>query len=261
MPFASVNGIRLHYRIDRAARADAPWLVFSNSLGADLSMWAPQVGALVQHFNLLRYDTRGHGHSEAPAGSYTLEQLTGDVLGLLDHIGAERAHFCGVSMGGLTGAALAARHSARIGRVVLANTAAKIGSPEVWAPRAAKARSEGMAVLADAVLQRWFTPAFFAREPRLIDVIRDVFVHTDQNGYAANCDALNAADLRDEVSRIAVPTLVVTGAHDQSTPAGQGRALAAAIAGSKHVEFDCAHISNIECADDFSRALIDFLTA
>ncbi|AOK31243.1 MULTISPECIES: 3-oxoadipate enol-lactonase [Burkholderia] len=261
MPFASVNGIRLHYRIDRAARADAPWLVFSNSLGADLSMWAPQIGALAQHFNLLRYDTRGHGHSEAPAGSYTLEQLTGDVLGLLDHIGVERAHFCGVSMGGLTGAALAARHSARIGRVVLANTAAKIGSPEVWAPRAAKARGEGMAALADAVLQRWFTPAFFAREPRLIDVIRDVFVHTDQNGYAANCDALNAADLRDEVSRIAVPTLVVTGAHDQSTPAGQGRALAAAIAGSKHVEFDCAHISNIECADDFSRALIGFLTA
>ncbi|CAJ9729598.1 3-oxoadipate enol-lactonase [Burkholderia pseudomallei] len=261
MPFASVDGVRLHYRIDRAARADAPWLVFSNSLGADLSMWAPQIGPMTAHFNLLRYDTRGHGHSDALAGSYTIEQLAGDVIGLLDHVGVARAHFCGISMGGLTGAALAARHAKRVDRVVLSNTSAKIGSPEIWAPRARKARAEGMAALADAVLPRWFTAAFFEREPRLIDVIRDTFNHTDKDGYAANCDALNAADLRDEAKGIAVPTLVVTGAHDLSTPPEQGRALAASIAGAKHVEFDCAHISNIECADGFNRTLIDFLTA
>lgn len=100
MPFASVNGVKLHYRIDRAVNAEAPWLVFSNSLGADLSMWAAQVDALGAHFNLLRYDTRGHGHSEAPAGSYTIDQLAGDVVGLLDHLGIERAHFCGISMAG-----------------------------------------------------------------------------------------------------------------------------------------------------------------
>lgn len=98
MPFATVNGVKLHYRIDRAARADAPWLVFSNSLGADLQMWAPQIRPLTQHFNVLRYDTRGHGHSEAPAGSYTIDQLAGDVIGLLDHVGIERACFCGISM-------------------------------------------------------------------------------------------------------------------------------------------------------------------
>jgi 3-oxoadipate enol-lactonase len=143
MPFATVNGVKLHYRIDRAARADAPWLVFSNSLGADLQMWAPQIRPLTQHFNVLRYDTRGHGHSEAPAGSYTIDQLAGDVIGLLDHVGIERACFCGISMGSLTGAALAARFPARIVRAVLANTSAKIGSPEVWAPRAQKARAEG----------------------------------------------------------------------------------------------------------------------
>ncbi|WP_323123227.1 3-oxoadipate enol-lactonase [Burkholderia alba] len=261
MPFASVNGVQLHYRIDRAARADADWLIFSNSLGADLSMWAPQASVLTSHFNLLRYDTRGHGHSDAPAGAYTVDQLAGDVLGLMDHLDIARAHFCGISMGGLTGAALAARHASRIDRAVLANTAAKIGSPEVWAPRARKARAEGMTALADAVLPRWFTPAFFAREPRLVDVIRDVFNHTDQNGYAANCDALNAADLREEVKAIGLPVLVVTGAHDVSTPPDQGRALAEAMPGARHVEFDAAHISNIECADGFNRALLDFLTA
>jgi 3-oxoadipate enol-lactonase len=261
MSFAAINGVQLHYRIDRAARADADWLIFSNSLGADLTMWAAQIDALTPHLNVLRYDTRGHGHSDAPAGPYTIEQLTCDVLGLLDHLGIARAHFCGISMGGLTGAALAARHPERIGRAVLANTAAKIGSPEVWEPRAHKARTEGMAGLADAVLPRWFTPGFFAREPRLVEVIRDGFRHTDAHGYAANCDALNTADLRAEVAGIGRPVLVVTGAHDQSTPPDQGRALAQAIPGARHVEFDAAHISNLECADGFNRALLEFLTA
>ena len=164
-------------------------------------------------------------------------------------------------MGGLTGAALAARYPSRIVRDVLANTAAKIGSPEIWGPRAQKARTEGMAGLADAVLPRWFTNAFVEREPRLLDAIRDTFVHIDQNGYAANCDALNAADLREEVKQIALPVLVVTGTHDLSTPPDQGRAMAAAIPGARHVEFDVAHISNIECADDFNRALLEFLIA
>ena len=164
-------------------------------------------------------------------------------------------------MGGLTGAALAARFPSRIVRAVLANTAAKIGSPEVWTPRAHKARTEGMAALADAVLPRWFTDAFVQREPRLFDAIRDTFVHTDKDGYAANCDALNAADLREEVKGIALPVLVVTGAHDLSTPPDQGRALAAAIPGARHVEFDAAHISNIERTDEFNRALLEFLTA
>ncbi|ALK32369.1 3-oxoadipate enol-lactonase [Burkholderia plantarii] len=261
MPFASVNGVKLHYRIDRAASADAPWLVFSNSLGADLSMWAAQIAALRARFNLLRYDTRGHGHSDVPPGPYTIDQLAGDVIGLLDHLGIERAHFCGISMGGLTGAALAARHPRRLGRVVLANTGAKIGTPEVWEPRAAKARDEGMHALVDAVLPRWFKKEFFAAEPRLVDVVRDTFVHHDNHGYAANCEALNTADLREDVKGITLPVLVVTGAHDTSTPPELGRALAAAIPGARHVEFDAAHISNIECADGFNRALLDFLTA
>ncbi|MFL9891224.1 3-oxoadipate enol-lactonase [Paraburkholderia sp. RL17-381-BIF-C] len=260
MPYAAVNGTELHYRIDGDRHGNAPWIVLSNSLGADLSMWAPQVVALSKHFRVLRYDTRGHGHSEAPKGPYTIEQLTGDVLGLMDTLKIARANFCGLSMGGLTGVALAARHADRIERVVLCNTAARIGSPEVWVPRAAKARNEGMAALADAVLPRWFTADYIEREPVVLAMIRDVFTHTDKEGYASNCDAIDAADLRPEAPGIKVPALVISGTHDLAATPAQGRELAQAIAGARYVELDASHISNIEKADAFTKTVIDFLT-
>ncbi|MFM0293830.1 3-oxoadipate enol-lactonase [Burkholderia sp. WP9] len=260
MPYAAVNGTELHYRIDGDRHGNAPWIVLSNSLGADLSMWAPQVAALSKHFRVLRYDTRGHGHSEAPKGPYTIEQLTGDVLGLMDTLKIARANFCGLSMGGLTGVALAARHADRIERVVLCNTAARIGSPEVWVPRAAKARNEGMAALADAVLPRWFTADYIEREPVVLAMIRDVFTHTDKEGYASNCDAIDAADLRPEAPGIKVPALVISGTHDLAATPAQGRELAQAIAGARYVELDASHISNIEKADAFTKTVIDFLT-
>ncbi|MFM0312364.1 3-oxoadipate enol-lactonase [Paraburkholderia sp. RL17-383-BIF-A] len=260
MPYAAVNGTELHYRIDGDRHGNAPWIVLSNSLGADLSMWAPQVAALSKHFRVLRYDTRGHGHSEAPKGPYTIEQLTGDVLGLMDTLKIARANFCGLSMGGLTGVALAARHADRIERVVLCNTAARIGSPEVWVPRAAKARTEGMAALADAVLPRWFTADYIEREPVVLAMIRDVFTHTDKEGYASNCDAIDAADLRPEAPGIKVPALVISGTHDLAATPAQGRELAQAIAGARYVELDASHISNIEKADAFTKTVIDFLT-
>ncbi len=260
MPYAAVNGTELHYRIDGERHGNAPWIVLSNSLGADLSMWAPQVAALSKHFRVLRYDTRGHGHSEAPKGPYTIEQLTGDVLGLMDTLKIARANFCGLSMGGLTGVALAARHADRIERVVLCNTAARIGSPEVWVPRAVKARTEGMHALADAVLPRWFTADYMEREPVVLAMIRDVFVHTDKEGYASNCEAIDAADLRPEASGIKVPALVISGTHDLAATPAQGRELAQAIAGARYVELDASHISNIERADAFTKTVVDFLT-
>jgi 3-oxoadipate enol-lactonase len=259
MLYAAVNGIELHYRIDGDRHGSAPWLVLSNSLGSDMSMWTPQVAELAQHFRVLRYDTRGHGHSEAPKGPYTIEQLSGDVLGLLDTLKIARAHFCGVSMGGLTGIALAARHGNRIGRVVLANTAARIGSPEVWVARAARARNEGMLALSEGVLPRWFTADFIAREPLVLGFIRDVFVHTDKDGYAANCEAIDAADLRAEAPGIKVPALVISGTHDLAATPAQGRELAATIPGARYVELDASHISNIELADTFTRTVLDFL--
>ncbi|MFP3568188.1 3-oxoadipate enol-lactonase [Paraburkholderia sp. SIMBA_030] len=260
MPYAAVNGTELHYRIDGDRHGNAPWIVLSNSLGSDLSMWTPQVAALSKHFRVLRYDTRGHGHSEAPKGPYTIDQLSGDVLGLMDTLKIARANFCGISMGGLTGIALAARHANRLERVVLSNTAARIGSPEVWVPRAAAARTEGMLALADVVLPRWFTADFIEREPVVMAMIRDVFVHTDKEGYASNCDAIDAADLRPEAPGIKVPALVISGTHDLAATPEQGRALAAAIPGARYVELDAAHISNIEQVDAFTKTVLDFLT-
>ncbi|MGF6771700.1 3-oxoadipate enol-lactonase [Paraburkholderia sp. GAS199] len=260
MPYAAVNGTELHYRIDGDRHGNAPWIVLSNSLGSDLSMWTPQVAALAKHFRVLRYDTRGHGHSEAPKGPYTIEQLAGDVLGLMDTLKIARANFCGLSMGGLTGVALAARHGSRFERVVLCNTAARIGSPEVWVPRAAKARTEGMNALADAVLPRWFTAEYMQREPVVLAMIRDVFVHTDKEGYASNCEAIDATDLRPEAPGIKLPTLVISGTHDLAATPAQGRELAQSIPGARYVELDASHISNIEQVDAFTKTVLDFLT-
>jgi 3-oxoadipate enol-lactonase len=223
-------------------------------------MWAPQVEAFAAKYRVLRYDTRGHGHSDAPPGPYTIDQLTGDVIGLLDALGIGRAHYCGLSMGGLTGIALAARHPERFARVVLSNTAALIGSDAVWTPRAAKAREPGgMAALTDAVIARWFTADFAGREPLVLANIRDVFRHTSGDGYAANCEAIRDADLRAEAKTIKAPVLVITGTHDQSTAAAQGRELAGYVEGSRYVELDAAHLSNIEKAGDYTRYVLEFL--
>ncbi|CAB3791057.1 3-oxoadipate enol-lactonase [Pararobbsia alpina] len=259
MPYASVKGVDIHYRVDGPEDVDAPWLVLSNSLGSDLSMWAPQIAPFSARYRLLRYDTRGHGHSAAPAGSYTIEQLTGDVLGLFDELGIDRAHFCGISMGGLTGVALAARYPERIDRVVLANTAAKIGSDEVWLPRAERARNEGMSALAGAVLPRWFTPGFFEREALMFAQIRDVFVHTDGEGYASNCDAIRTADLRGETHNIRARALVIGGTHDLAATPAQGQELAASIRDARYVELDASHISNLERVEEFNHTVLDFL--
>lgn len=259
MPYAAVNGTKLYYRIDGATDSHAPWLVLSNSLGTDVSMWAPQVSAFAQHFRVLRYDTRGHGRSDAPKGPYTIGQLTGDVVGLLNHLEIGRAHFAGLSMGGLTGIGLGARYPARFERLVLCNTAAKIGSPQVWEPRAALVREKGMAALAPAVPARWFTPAFIEREPLVIAQMLDTISHTDAEGYASNCEAINATDLRDEVASIGAPTLVISGTHDLAATPAQGRELAESIAGARYVELDVSHISNVEAAQTFTDVVRDFL--
>ena len=261
MPYAAINGVKLYYRIDGDTQGEAPWLVLSNSLGSDVSMWVPQIAAFSRHFRVVRYDTRGHGRSDAPRGPYSIEQLCGDVMGLLDTLKITRAHFCGLSMGGLTGVALGARHGDRIDRLVLSNTAAKIGSSEVWRPRAARCRAEGLAVMADAILARWFTPAFIEREPLWMAQMRDVLVHTDAEGYAAHCEAIDAADLRKEMASIQAPTLVIAGAQDPAALPAQGRELAAAVRNGRYVELDASHLSNLECADLFTRTVLDFLQA
>jgi 3-oxoadipate enol-lactonase len=224
-------------------------------------MWAPQMPALLQHFRVLRHDARGHGHSDVTPGPYTIAQLGEDVLALMDYLKIDRAHFCGLSMGGMIGMWLGAHHAARIDRLVLCNTAAKIGTPDTWNPRIAKVDAEGMASVVDTVLDRWFTPGFRQRAPEQVGVVRDMLLNTAPAGYGANCAAVRDMDLRADIASIGVPTLVIAGTHDGSTPAADGRAVADAIPGARYVELDAAHLSNWEQSEQFTQALLGFLTA
>ena len=259
MSYLNNDGARIYYELE--GRDDAPVLVLSNSLGTTLDMWAPQMPALLQHFRVLRHDARGHGRSDVTPGPYTIAQLGGDVLALMDHLGIHRAHFCGLSMGGMIGMWLGTHHAGRLDRLVLCNTAAKIGSPDTWNPRIAKVEAEGMASVVDLVLERWFTEGFRQRSPQQVDVVRSMLLDTAPAGYSANCAAVRDMDQRNEIASISVPTLVIAGTHDGSTPAADGRAVADAIPGARYVELDAAHLSNWEQSEQFTQALLGFLTA
>ena len=256
--FTEVAGTKLHFSIDGAR--GAPVLVLSNSLGTDLAMWEPQMDALRPHFCVVRYDTRGHGQSEVPPGPYTIEQLGRDVLLLLDHVHAPRAYFCGVSMGGVTGQWLGIHAPERIEKLVLANTAAQIGSPDLWNQRIEKVNAGGVAAISQMVLARWFTPGFAAREKETMARMKAMMERQPAAGYAACCAAVRDMDLRESVPRIAAPTLVITGTHDVATPPADGAWLAQKIAGARLVELPASHLSNIEAASAFNAALTAFLT-
>ncbi|NEX62019.1 3-oxoadipate enol-lactonase [Noviherbaspirillum galbum] len=257
MPFLDLAGIRLHYDIE--GREGAPWLILSNSLGTTMDMWQPQLPALRERFRVLRYDTRGHGQSGIPAQDFAVEQLGRDVLALMDHLGIERAHFCGLSMGGMTGIWLGIHAGARIDRLVLCNTSAHIGPPELWNARIDKVRNEGMAAIVPAVIERWFTPAYRQRAPEEVERVRRMLLETDPQGYVGNCAAVRDMDQRGEAATIANPALVIAGTHDLATPAADGRWLAGQIKGAAYVELDAAHLSNWEQADMFTAALTRFL--
>jgi 3-oxoadipate enol-lactonase len=229
-----------------------------NSLGTTLEMWDPQVAALTTRFRLLRYDRRGHGRSPVPPGPYSLEDLGRDALDLLDELEIERTSFCGLSIGGMVGMWLASEAPERIDRLVLCSAAPTLPPREQWLERAAKVRAEGVAAIADAVLERWFTPLApeSLREP-----FRAMLVGTPAEGYAGCCEALADIDLRDRLGSIQAPTLVVTGAGDPGVPPESGERLAASIAGARHVTIaDARHISNAEQPSTFTQHVLAHLT-
>lgn len=257
MPVIDVNDIRLRYRLD--GPESAPVLVLSNSLGTTLEMWSPQIPRFAEAFRVLRLDTRGHGQSAAPPGEYSVGQLGRDVTALMDALGIARAHFCGLSMGGLTGVWLGVHAPERVERLVLCNTAARIGDREGWNARIATVRGDGMEPIAAAAPGRWFTEGFCARAPEAVAQVQDQLRNTSAAGYAGCCAALRDADLRPQLSRIAAPTLVIAGSHDVATPPAVGRALADGIEGARYLELDAAHLSNIEQAEAFTDAVLSFL--
>jgi len=245
------------YRVD--GQSGKPCLLFSNSLGTDLRMWDLQADAFAERFQIIRYDTRGHGRSTAPQGPYSLAQLGGDVIELLDHLDVQRAHFCGISMGGAIGQWLGAHAEDRIGRLAIANTAARIGSADGWKTRAANVRLYGLGGIASGAPERWFTPAFAAREAILVSGLVDAMASGSAEGYAACCDALAAADQRDDVRRIALPTLVIAGEADPVTTVTDALFLYERIPGAQLSVLPASHISNIEAASAFNDALSSFL--
>lgn len=257
MSYADLSQARLYYVVD--GPTDAPVLVLSNSLGTCADMWAQQVPALSQHFRVLRYDTRGHGKSSVPEGAYCFSQLAGDVCELLDHLDIGQVHFCGLSMGGPTGLQLALDHPRRVQKLVLCNTAARIGTPENWSARIAAVSQNGLEAMAPALVERWLTPAFRTAQPGMTQVLVDMLRRTSNDGYNGNCAALRDADLRARLGEIKSPTLVIAGTQDPATTPQDGRDLAAGIAGARYLELDTSHLSNWEQPQAFTRALLDFL--
>jgi 3-oxoadipate enol-lactonase len=252
------NGIRVHYEM--SGNEGRPVIMLSNSLGTNLAMWDAQMPELEGRWRVLRYDTRGHGRSAASDGPYTIEQLASDAIGLLDALAIERVHFCGLSMGGMIGQVLGARHGRRLLSLALCATACHMPQREIWDGRIRTAREQGMAPLADGVVERWFTEAFRAGPRAEVERVREMILATPPHGYAGCCAAIRDMDLRDLIQGIEVPTLIVAGEKDPATPVEAARAIEERVRGSSlTVIAEAAHLVNIEQTSAFNRALSSFL--
>lgn len=257
MPFLQTGTTRIHYLLE--GRPDAPVLAFSNSLGTNFGMWDVQADEFQTKFRMLRYDTRGHGESSATPGNYSIERLGKDALALLDALHLERIHFCGLSMGGMIGMWLALNAAHRLKKLVLCNTAAKIGTVEGWNARIETVRKNGMKAIAPAVIERWFTPVFREKNPAPVAGIQKVLEEINPEGYAACCAAVRDFDCRANLGTIRIPTLVIAGASDPATPPADGRFLAEQIPGAQFALLSAAHLSNIEDRGRFNNEVRDFL--
>lgn len=260
MAQVKVNGIHINYEL--SGPQDGPVVVLSHSLGSSLIMWEPQVKPLEARFRVLRYDTRGHGQSDAPAGAYTLEQLMEDAVGLLDRLGIDIVHWVGLSMGGMIGLCLALNHPGRLRTLALCDTAAVI--PEeaqpMWQERIDAARGKGLEALVDATMERWFTSSFLAQNPHQVESIRRQFLATPVAGYIGCSEAIRRLNLLDRLPEIQIPTLIMVGEDDPGTPVSASRAMHGRIPNSELIVLpDAAHFSNVEQADAFNQALLDFL--
>lgn len=252
-----VDGCALAYRID--GREDGPALLLSNSLGTTADMWAAQMASLASRFRVIRYDTRGHGQSDTPSGEYTIDQLGRDALGVLDAAGAQRAHVCGLSLGGVTGMWLGVHAADRIDSLVLASTAARIGTVQMWNERIRQVLDGGTEAIADAVMARWFTEEFRRQHADQVASFRAMIASTPAHGYVGCCAALRAADLREQLARITAPTLVMAGLSDPATPPAAGRDIQARIRGAAITLLDASHLANVEQPEIFNQAIVDFI--
>ncbi|WUI03474.1 3-oxoadipate enol-lactonase [Spirillospora sp. NBC_00431] len=236
-----MTGRAPRHRLD--GPVDAPVVVLGPSLGTTTDLWAPQLPALTRSWRVLRYDLPGHGDEPPPDGPFTVEDLAGGVIRLLDDLGIDRAAYAGVSLGGAVGTALALRAPGRVAALILCCTSPRFGDPGAWRDRAALVRREGVGPVADGAAGRWFTPSFTGAEP-YVAMLRA----TDPEGYAACCDALARFDATDRLGGVTAPTLVIAGADDLPTPRdGHADLLAAGIPDARLTVVDGAgHLANVE---------------
>jgi 3-oxoadipate enol-lactonase len=254
------NGIKMNYEL--SGKRGAPHVMLSHSLGSSLVMWDPQLEVLKTHYQVLRYDTRGHGDSDAPSGAYTLEMLGEDALGLIDALAIDKVHFVGLSMGGMIGQCIALNHPDRLENLVLCDTAAilpKEAQP-IWQERVQLALKKGLDALVDETLERWFTPSFLSQNPPEVQSIRQQFLATPMNGYIGCSAAIRGLNYLERLSEIKIPTLILVGEEDPGTPVGAAEAIQQRIGGAQLVVLpSAAHLSNVEQAEAFNTALMKFL--
>jgi 3-oxoadipate enol-lactonase len=254
------NGIQMNYEL--SGEKGGSVVVLSHSLSSSLVMWNPQMDALNAYFQVLRYDTRGHGKSDAPSGAYTLELLAEDVIKLLDVLDTDRVHFVGLSMGGMIGQCLALNHSNRLKSLVLCDTTA-VFPPEsqpIWQERVDKARKKGMEALFEESMERWFTPTFLRKNSPMVKLIREQILATPAAGYIGCAEALRRLNYLDRLPEIKMPTLIMVGEDDPGTPVSASEAMQKRIPGSKLVILPSArHLSNVEQTEAFNSALLAFL--
>jgi 3-oxoadipate enol-lactonase/4-carboxymuconolactone decarboxylase len=259
MPFAIRDDVRLYWRLDGAE--DRPPLVLLNSIGTDMSLWDAAIPLLLPHCRLLRIDTRGHGASDAPGGDYGLAMLAGDVAAVMSDAGIERAAVAGVSLGGMVAMQLALDHPGRVAALALICTSAAMDR-ESWTARIEAVRRGGAGAIADAAIGRFLSPSFAQNHPEIADGLKRTIAALPSDGYAGAGAAIRDMTLLDRLADIDVPTLVVTGTADISTPfAGHGDRLVEGISGARHRALDCAHLPPIEAPAALASALIAFFAA
>ncbi len=259
MPTFTSNDAQINYQT--FGDAAKPALIFSNSLGTNFKMWQAQIDFFQQDFFVICYDTRGHGASSAPQGPYSIDQLGQDVVNLLDHLNVEKAAFCGISMGGLTGQWLAIHRPERFNQVVVCNTAAKIGQEQAWNDRAALVREQGLQPIASTAASRWFTEPFIQSNATVVNNLQNDLAAGSAEGYASCCEALAKADVREQLKDINVPVLVVAGQQDPVTTVVDGQFMVERIANSQLFEINASHISNVELPNEFNQAVKQFIQA
>jgi 3-oxoadipate enol-lactonase len=258
----TANGISMNYVLE--GPASAPVVTMSHSLATDLGMWEPTVAALKGAYRVLRYDTRGHGGSDAPRGAYTLGQLADDAAALLRALGIAATHWVGLSMGGMIGQTVALQSPGLFRSLSLCDTSSRVPAEArpLWAERIRTAETQGMEPLVEPTLQRWFTAPFREREKTLMARVGAMIRATPPHGYAGCCHAIAALDLTDKLSAITIPTCVIVGEDDPGTPVAASRAIHERIKGSRlEIIPSAAHIANMEQPDAFNRALTGFLAS